>query len=246
MRHYKPETLCRRLPACLRALRAGNLAHARSVLRRNPHLAWDALAALVIGVTTFFRDPAVFDALRDDVLPALAAECRGRPLRVWSVGCSEGAELYSVAMLLAEVGATADIGCELLGTDCRPAALARAAAGAFEPSAVAGVPPALLARYFTFDRAHFQVDESIRCATSWQAADALRPENAPPGEWDLVLCRNLAIYLQPTATANLWATLARSVRTGGVLVTGKAERPLGVRGLSSIGPCLYRKGRPSP
>ena len=149
-------------------------------------------------------------------------------------------------MLLAELAASDGAGCELLGTDCRPAALARAAAGEFEASAVAGVPPALLARYFTFDGVHYRVNESIRCATRWQTRDALRPDEAPPGEWDLVLCRNLAIYLQPAATANLWAALARAVRPGGVLVTGKAERPLGVRGLSPIGPCLYRRGRRSP
>ena len=71
LRHYKPETLHRRLPACLRALRAASVPHARSILGRNPQLAWRAVGAIVIGVTSFFRDPAVFDGLRRRVLPRL-------------------------------------------------------------------------------------------------------------------------------------------------------------------------------
>ena len=242
MRHYKPETLHRRLPACLRALRAASFAHARSVLQRQPQLAWDALGALLIGVTSFFRDPPVFDALRHAVLPGLlAGRAARRPLRVWSAGCSDGAELYSVAMLLAEIGGFNGAGCELLGTDCRPAALARAAAGSFDAAAVAGVPASSLSRWFTFNGADYQIDHSIRSTVEWRPADALRPDQVPPGPWDLVLCRNLAIYLQPAAASALWASISGSLRDGGVLVTGKAERPTGVRGLSPVAPCLYRK-----
>src|SRR4051812_36303233 len=97
-RHYKPETLTRRLPACLRAVRATSAAQARAVLRRNPDLVGPALDALLIGVTSFFRDEGVFDALRRRVLPDVVRRWRAggcvRPLRVWSVGCSSGAELY--------------------------------------------------------------------------------------------------------------------------------------------------------
>jgi chemotaxis methyl-accepting protein methylase len=241
-RHYKPETLHRRLPACLRALRATSLAHARSILGRQPHLAWDAVGALVIGVTSFFRDPAVFDALRTDVLPRLVAECRGRrPLRVWSAACSDGAELYSVAMLLREIaGAAAAF--DLLGTDCRPAALARAAAGIYDPAAVAGVPPELTGRYLKFDGGRYLVDVALRADCRWRAADVLCREEVPPGPWDLVLCRNLVIYLEPAAASTLWGLLAGALRPGGVLVLGKAERPPGSRGLRVVGPCLHEKG----
>jgi chemotaxis methyl-accepting protein methylase len=244
LRHYKSETLHRRLPACLRALRASSLAHARAALRRQPHLAWDAAGALVIGVTSFFRDPAVFQALRTDVLPRLVAQCRGRRrLRVWSAACSDGAELYSVAMLLREIGgAGAAAGYDLLGTDCRPEAVAGAAAGVYEPGAVAGVPPELLDRYFAPDGSHYRVNEGLRAACRWRAADVLAADQIPPGPWDLILCRNLAIYLQPTATASLWSSLAGVLRPGGVLVLGKAERPQAIRGLSPVGPCLYERG----
>jgi chemotaxis methyl-accepting protein methylase len=129
--------------------------------------------------------------------------------------------------------------CELVGTDCRPEALARAAAGDFDAAAVKGVPPALLRRHFSCDGGRHRVSPDVRSALRWRHGDVVAgPE---PGEWDLVLCRNVAIYLQPEASAALWANLVAPLRPGGVLVTGKAERPLGVRNLVPLGPCLYRK-----
>lgn len=242
-RHYKPETLGRRMPACLRALRANSPAQARSIVQRNPQLARPALDAALIGVTGFFRDGPVFESLHRRTLPDIVNRWRSsggvRPLRVWSAGCSDGAELYTVAMLLAELGTLTAGRVDLLGTDCRHDALERAAAGAFEPPAMKGVPPALLARYFNFDGERYRIHSSLRAATRWRRADVLAsPE---PGPWDLVLCRNLAIYLQPPMAAALWESLVSVVRRDGALVLGKAERPSAVAGLRSDGPCTYRR-----
>jgi chemotaxis methyl-accepting protein methylase len=253
IRHYKPETLGRRLPACLRALRVGSVGQARALLQRQPQLASAALDALLIGVTGFFRDDAVFSALHRRTLPDLLrrwrAQAGSRSFRVWSAGCSDGAELYTVAILLVELGALSPFGVELVGTDCRPEALERAAAGAFDAAAVKSVPPHLLQRYFSFDGSRHHVQRALRAAVRWRCGDALAaPE---PGPWDLVLCRNVAIYLQPESAAALWASLAAVLRPGGALVLGTAERPNGVPGLSCEAPCVYRRadgppGRPAP
>ena len=73
----------------------------------------------------------------------------------------------------------------------------------------------------------------------WRTGDVLTlPE---PGTWDLVLCRNLAIYLQPEAASGLWRRLGASLRPGGLLALGKAERPTGASDLAAVGPCLYRR-----
>src|SRR5262249_62227868 len=101
-RHYRTETLHRRLPACLRAVRARSLAHARRLLEDQPSLVATALGTLIIGVTSFFRDPGVFEQLRTQVLPGLLRGPGG--LRVWCCGCSDGPEVYSLAVLLAECG----------------------------------------------------------------------------------------------------------------------------------------------
>jgi chemotaxis methyl-accepting protein methylase len=241
--HYKPETMLRRLPACLRALRAASPGQARSLLHHNPQLLWQALGTLLIGVTGFFRDEAVFDALRRRLLPDLLRRRRARgrddPLRVWSAGCSDGAELYSVAVLLAEAGELSPGAAELVGTDMRPEALERAAAGAFDAAAVKSVPADLLRTCFSFHSDQYHVDPALRRAARWRHADVLAaPE---PGPWDLVLCRNVAIYLQPDAAGALWSSLASVLRPGGLLVLGKAERPNGPCGLLPVEPCVYRR-----
>jgi chemotaxis methyl-accepting protein methylase len=165
----------------------------------------------------------------------------GRPgrLRVWSPGCSDGAELYSVAILLDELGLLDR--CELLGTDCRADAVERARAGAYDAHAVRCVPPDLLARHFTTDadRRTWRVSPRLRAAARWRTADVLNV--CEPGVWDLVLCRNLAIYLQPEAAGELWRRLEAAVRPGGVLALGKAERPGSGRRFTPAGPCLFRR-----
>jgi chemotaxis methyl-accepting protein methylase len=249
-RHYRPTSLRRRLPACLRALRVDDITQARRLLRRHPQFVPVAIGALLLGVTEFFRDAAVFDVVERG-LPALlrAADAEGgRPVRVWSAGCSDGAELYSVAMLLAELNALHR--CELLGTDCRQEAIATAAKGAFSAPGLRGMPPTMLDRYVTPEASSdaptecvklHRIDARLRGAVRWQQADLLAgPE---PGPWDLVLCRNMAMYLQPVAAQRLWRGIVSSLRPGGLLVLGKAERPCAsVAGeLSPVAPCMYRR-----
>jgi chemotaxis methyl-accepting protein methylase len=236
-RDYKMETLRRRVPSCLRALRAGSLSEARQILQRNPALIKLALSSLVIGVTGFFRDTVVFDTLAQRVLPELTS--RGSAARIWSVGCSEGAELYSVAMLLAEHGVLHR--CYLLGTDCRSDAIRRAAEGAYDAAAMKAIPRELANRYFTLNEDRWLIHSWLRTVVQWRSANVLEVQE--PGTWDMILCRNMAIYLRAAAAGRLWQKLLASLRPGGILVLGKAERPLPPDGLSPIGPCVYRRKR---
>ena len=237
--HYRPETLARRVPACLRELRAASVSHARASIERNRALLEPALGAVLIGATGFFRDAVVFGALRERVLPRLTE----RPgARIWSAACADGQELYSVAMLLAEAGALPR--CHLLGTDCRAAAVAAAAEGRFAATAMRAVPEVLARRYFERpDSAGGAcvVRAALRAAVQWRAADVLRVRE--PGLWDLILCRNLAIYMRPEVVLQLWILLAEALRPGGYLVLGKAERPTPGLGLEPVEACVFRRVR---
>jgi len=254
VRHYRTETLARRLPACLRKLRVANVGLARTALGRNPRLVHDALGAMLIGVTGFFRDTAVFDELAGQVLPDLLR--RKRLLRVWSVACSEGQELYSVAMLLAELLGElgAGVGVELLGTDCRLEATRVAALGTYDLNAVRDVSAERLVRHFDCIPAsgatsddHRQrertqlwcVKAPLRAMTRWRTADVLT--TIEPGPWDLILCRNIAMYLRCNASAGLWTQLAGAMSRGGYMVLGKAERAGSASNLCLIGQYLYRR-----
>jgi chemotaxis methyl-accepting protein methylase len=241
---YRPESLRRRLPACLRALRVPSVRKARRALQHDPSLRPTALSALLIGVTSFFRDPPVFSVLASRVLPALA----GRPgvVRAWSAGCSDGLELYSLAIVLAEFGLVGRS--RLLGTDCRAEAVDHARAGLFTADAVAAVHGDWLDRYFVpSDDGTYCVRDDVRKATEWRCDNLLGdPRRDLPhsgegeGGFDLILCRNVAIYLTPAAAARLWRRLYAALRPGGVLVTGKAER-VSHGGLQPLAPCVFRK-----
>jgi chemotaxis methyl-accepting protein methylase len=233
---YRHQTLRRRLPACLRALRARSPIHARQLLERTPMLVPMAVSALLVGVTAFLRDPDIFALLRG-VLPELAA---GRPgVHVWSAGCADGAEVYSVALLLEEAGLLS--GSYVLGTDCRPDALRRARDGHYDTAAIRQVPPDLLRRYFEFTNGTWLIHPALRRAVRWRSGDVLT--TIEPGLWDVILFRNAAMYMRPDALYPLWEKLEQALRPGGLLVLGKAERPAGTQRLTPVGACVYRRTR---
>ncbi len=223
---YRPETLGRRLPACLRAIHAADVREARRMLERNPSLVPAAPSAIVIGVSSFFRDEGVFDYLTYHVLPGLP--CHSRRARIWSAACSEGQEPYSVAMLLSELGRLDRT--DLLATDCRRDAVARAKEGVYDEHLMRGVPASWLMKYFSSEQNHWRVSEALRNAVEFRAADLL--QICEPGGWDLILCRNAGMYLRPEDAGPLWQRLEEALHPGGYLVLGKAERPVGATRLS--------------
>jgi chemotaxis methyl-accepting protein methylase len=231
---YRMPALCRRLPACLRFLGEPTVDRARNRIESDPLLAQATLNVALLGVTGFFRDRAVFAQLATDVLPNLCTE-RAR-LRVWSAACSGGHELYSVAMMLADLRRLD--GCELLGTDCREEAIAGAREGRFPFAEVAPLPPALRARHLAFDGSQARITAGLRWATTWKVADLCTAVESGP--WDLLLWRNMAIYLESTAAASIWRALCEQLAPGGYVVCGKADHlPPGLP-LRRVGSCIYQ------
>jgi chemotaxis methyl-accepting protein methylase len=232
---YRLGPLLRRLPSCLRALRSGSVQDARQRLQSEPRAVPLALGALLIGTTSFFRDPAVFRDLEQTVIPALL-ERHPRP-RVWSAACSDGGELHSVAMILASREALAPG--HLLGTDFRASAIETATAGRYPAEAALAVPTDLAARFLVPDGHSVTVATVIRQALYWEQRDVFQEEGMP-GSWDLILCRNLAIYLAPPAVEALWKRLSGALAPGGILVVGKAEKPR-LPGFQPLAPCIFQK-----
>jgi chemotaxis methyl-accepting protein methylase len=222
--------------ACLRFLGARNEEDARKRVETHPELLDGALDSMLIGVTRPFRDDDVFEAIRTAVVPSLA-ESGAQRLRVWSAACSTGDELYSVGALLAQAGLLA--GAELLGTDCRRGAIRDAEA--FEDAdglllarlGAAGAVPATSAGV----GARLALTE-VRSRTRWCVANLL--ERHEPGPWDIILWRNHAIYLTAQVIVGLYERLVATIRPGGFLVVGKAERPPSGLQLEGVAPCVYR------
>jgi chemotaxis protein methyltransferase CheR len=232
-RHYRRAPLLRRIPACLRALKVDSLPAALAAIEGSPERLLISLNALLIGTTSFFRDRPVFDELQHHIIPALLR--RGTRPRVWSAACSDGAELYSVAMMFERHGEGTPL---FLGTDCRAAAVARAKEGIFPLTTTGDMPATFTREYVHFSGNTAKVDDRIREQVIWDEADIMTRPIA--SRWDLILCRNLAIYLEPGPLGHLWKKLSAAVVPGGYLVVGRAEKPR-LEGFSCVAPCIYQK-----
>ena len=230
---YRPASLQRRLPACLRQLRVATGAEGRRILEQRPELLPRILNVLLIGMTGFFRDPAVFErlpALLDELLRARSG------LRVYSAGCSDGRELYSIAMLLEERGVLAHS--RLTGLDCRSEAIVRASEGRFPADDLEGLESQRRQRHFLAEGTGFRIKSKLRYGIEWRQGDLFTHRE---GACDLILCRNVMIYLRPHCGAAAWEGLHRQLAPGGFLVTGKAEKPPASFGLRPIAPSIYQK-----
>jgi chemotaxis protein methyltransferase CheR len=232
---YRAAPLRRRVAACLRALKAGSEAEALQIVQQRPGADALALDTLLIGVSAFFRDTNVFHVLREHVIPAWAQH--DRPVHILSVACSSGEEVYSVAMLLAGHGMLARA--RLVGMDCRAAAIARARAGVYSHEAFDGLDERDHAAGAERITNGWRIGDALRERCEWMVGDVTR--QLPAGAWDMVLCRNLAIYLRPAAGLSLITCLSQALRPGGCLVVGRAERPPDALRLCNVARCVYLK-----
>ena len=194
---------------------------------------WAALeSAVTIGETFFFRDRGQFDALRDTILPALiAARAASRRLRLWSAGCSTGAEPYSLAILLRRLLGEdhASWGVDILGTDISAAALEAARAAVFSPWALRGMDPAERARDFlpAEEGRAWQLRPMHRAAVRFERGNllGLLDGTAPAAMtgFDLILCRNVLIYFDRAAVPRMVRALGARLAPDGWMLLGHAE-----------------------
>ncbi len=193
-------------------------------LQKNPAECENLAKDMLISVTSFFRDPEAFSRLRETVLPGLVKDLHGRALRVWVPACATGEEAYTLAMLVDE--AIAEHGEEgatykIFATDLDRHALEVAGQGVYSASAVADIPPHLLAKYFTPEGENFQIRRSVRERMIFARHNLLK--DPPFNRLDLISCRNLLIYLQPHAQQRVLSILHFALRMGGVLMLGLSE-----------------------
>ncbi len=229
---YKNKCVERRLAVRLRARRCRTLAEYLRVLGADEAEVSRFLAALTINVTEFFRNPGCFERIRDVCLPRLFGREEGtprrppnRPIRVWSVGCASGEEPYSLAMVFREYveehPAARRIRVEITGTDLDGEMIARAQGGVYEDARLREVSPERRARWFRREGAGWSIAPEIRAMVRFEAADAFRTEPAEPQ--DLIVCRNMLIYLTREQQESIFAAFHRVLAPGGLLVLGKAE-----------------------
>ncbi len=203
------------------------------------------MAALTTNVTRFFREPHHFEHLKTKVLPGLAAKARaGGRVRIWSAGCSSGEEPYSIAITLLEALPEAPrLDVKILATDIDPNMVRRADEATYPEEAVSAIAPEARRRWL----------EPVRdgASTRWRLNDdacglvACRELNlmgAWPmkGRFDVIFCRNVAIYFDEPTQDRLWSRYAASLERGGRLYIGHSERINDMSRFASDGLTAYR------
>ena len=188
------------------------------------------LAAVVVSHTGFFRDPDVFDALGSVVVPRLYAERPNlnSPLRAWSIGTATGEEAWSLAMVLAQACARADLGCfELLATDREPGVLAIAELGSYPAAEAANVPPELRRNHLVERDQRVVVTDTLRARVRFARHDVMGARLAPPeavvASFDLIALRNVLIYFGRRLQEKVFDRLCAVLTPGAALVLGHIE-----------------------
>ncbi len=228
MRHdfrgYKKHTFLRRMQRRMQVLQVDDVAEYAGRLEGDHEEAAALFRDLLIGVTSFFRDEAVFEVLQERVIPALF-ENRGAhdTIRVWVPGCSTGEEVYTLAMLLTEhvAGLRATPRIQVFGTDIDEAGLAVARAGRYPEALLDGVSEQRRERNFVRDGASFAVSKRIRDLCMFSSHSVIR--DPPFSRIDLISCRNLLIYFGTDLQGQVISVFHYALRPDAYLVLGTAE-----------------------
>ncbi len=198
-------------------------------------IARKVIDCITTGETLFFRDAAPFEMLQHKVIPDLidrrtkSMKLLPIPLRIWSAACSTGQEVYTIAMVLKEM--LSDISkysIRLIGTDISDAAITRASYGLYSQFEVErGLPSEKLRRFFTPVQGGWKIRDEIRSMAGFQKINLM--ENiAPLGKFDIIFCRNVAIYFKEEDKAKLFRKLSLMLEPDGYLIIGSTESLSGI------------------
>ncbi len=223
---YKRSTLQRRIQRRMGLHQIIKIEDYIRCLRENPQEVEFLFRELLIGVTSFFRDPANWDKLRDEVLPPLLEKGgAGIVLRAWVAGCSTGEEAYSLAIIFKEAlerkHSKPPATLKIFATDLDNDAVARARQGLFPATIAEHVSPERLARFFVNEDGGYRIAKEIREMIVFAPHNIIM--DPPFTRLDILSCRNLLIYFTPELQKKLLPLFYYSIKPGGTLFLGSAE-----------------------
>ena len=223
---YKSSTLYRRIERRMGLHRLSKLAHYVRYLQENPQEIDLLFQELLIGVTRFFRDPAAWEQVQEQVIPALLADRPpGGSLRAWAAGCSSGEEAYSLAILFTEalekLSPSPAGSVQIFATDLDRDAIAQARQGLYLENIASDVSPERLQRFFIKEQGRYRIGPMIRERVTFATQNLVM--DPPFTKLDLLVCRNLLIYLTTELQTKLMSVFHYSLRPSGFLFLGSAE-----------------------
>lgn len=202
------------------------------ILRIDESEGYTLMQALHVDYSDFYREPFAFFSLSQTILPdIISRKNENQEIRIWSVGCSQGQEPYSIAMeasrLIEQSGKSVRL--RIFASDLSEADLKKARLGRYQRDQVASLSLRLLDRYFTKTGSVYEISDDMKERVRFTRYDVLDPETICPiesifGGFDIIFCRNLMIYYRPECQYRILDKLKKNLAAGGYLITGEAEK----------------------
>ncbi len=223
---YKKNTLYRRIERRMSIHQIDKIGNYVRYLQKNSQERELLFKELLIGVTSFFRDPQAWETMKNEAIPALIANrSAGQPLRAWVPGCSTGEEAYSLAIIFQEalerIKPKGNVTLQIFATDLDHDAIEKARQGFFSENIAADVTPERLKRFFVREEEGFRVRKETRETVIFAPQNIIM--DPPFTRLDLLSCRNLLIYLTPETQKKLIPLFHYSLSPDGILFLGNAE-----------------------
>jgi two-component system, chemotaxis family, CheB/CheR fusion protein len=238
---YKENTIHRRIERRMNVHQIENVRQYLRFAQTNPHELDTLCQELLIGVTSFFRDPQAFEALVHKGLPSLIeGKSEGATLRLWVAGCSTGEEAYSLAIMLKEylTKQKRRFNVQIFASDLDGRAIETARVGLYPVGVAGDVTPERLQRFFTKEDHSYRIKKEIRDLVVFAKHNVLT--DAPFTKLDLLSCRNLLIYLEAKAQQKLLPLFHYALKPQGILFLGSSES---IGGFESLFTVIDRKGK---
>lgn len=220
---YKKNTLTRRIERRLAALRIETLNDYVDYLKINIDEVTNLYNDILIGVTEFFRDPEVFDEIKEQIQILLEKKEQGEEIRFWSIGCSTGEEAYTLAIILSEIlqEKITRYKIKIFATDIDDESLKMARAGIYAETSLANVDKNLINKYFSIQKNQFEIKKSIRELVVFSKHNII--SDSPFLRADLISCRNMLIYFNNNLQSRFFPIVHYALKDNGILLLGKSE-----------------------
>lgn len=233
--HYKKNTLYRRINRRMVLHKLESIADYVKLLRGNQPEIESLFQDILINVTSFFRNPEAFDALKQQIFPKLMGDRTPHdPIRIWTLGCSTGEEAYSLAIAFSEYLEDAGLhnNIQIFATDLNGAGVEKARSGIYSKASLEDVEPGRVRRFFTEEDGGYRVTKAIRDMCIFARHNVLA--EPPFSRMDLITCRNMLIYLEPVMQQKVLPTLHYALHPDGFLWLGGSETIGGYRDLFEV------------
>ena len=221
--YYRHTTIRRRIQRRMVVHKIESLEDYVRYLQQNPPEVKALYQDMLINVTSFFRNPAIFDSLKTLVYPSILKNRPRDTIRVWAPGCASGEETYSLAITLLEFlgDKASEVPIQLFGTDVNEASIIKARTGVYPENIQGDVSPERLRRYFSKTETGYRVNKTIRDMCIFAQHNVLY--DPPFSQLDLVCCRNVLIYLEPMLQKKVVSLFHYALRPTGFLTLGTSE-----------------------